>query len=132
MGGDRSEASLGFGEKYHDLRTPAVQPPRTHQRTAAVAARTGHNDDPLVAGVAPQKARPGQVREGTPGILHHLDQFYAEVFDHGPVHLDHLLGSQVGDLAPVDPNLRHGARLRYSRACSSPTFSTLASSSSAG
>src|ERR671911_1287769 len=131
MGRDRSETSLGFGEEYLDLRTPAVQPPRTHQRTVAVAARTGHNDDPLVAGVAPQKARPGQVREGTPGILHHLDQFYAEVFDHGPVHLDHLLGSQVGDLAPVDRNLRHGARLRYSRACSSPTFSTLASSSSA-
>src|ERR687897_2860909 len=121
MGGDRSEASLGFGEKYLDLRTPAV------------AARTGHNDDPLVAGVAPQKARPGQVREGTPGILHHLDQFYAEVFDHGPVYLDHLLGGQVGDLAPVDRSIRHGTRLRNGRARSSPTFCcTLASSSTAG
>src|SRR5215204_3447231 len=131
MGGDRSEASLGFGEECLDLRTPAVQPPGTHQRTATVAARTGHDGDVPVDRVACQKAPPGQVSEGTPGILHHLDQFYAEVFDHGPVHLDHLLGSQVGDLAPVDPNLRHGARLRYSRACSSPTFSTLASSSSA-
>src|ERR671912_1015929 len=121
MGRDRSEASLGFGEEYLDLRTPAVQPPRTHQRTAAVAARTGYDGDAPVDRVACQKARPGQVREGTPSILHHLNQFYAEVFDHGPVHLDHLRGGQVGDLTPVDRS-RHGARLRATPAQRSNTW----------
>ncbi|MDP9457896.1 MAG: hypothetical protein M3Q60_19480 [Actinomycetota bacterium] len=106
MGRDRHEALVGFGHEDPDPRAPIVQPPRAHQR-AAVAACAGQYGDPLAARVSSQKVYPAQVGEGAPGVLHHLDQLYAEVLDHGPVHLDHLLGGQVGDLAPVGRE-RHG------------------------
>ena len=71
----------------------------TDQCPSAVPPRSRQHNNPLATRVAAQETAAGQVRKAPPGVLHHLDQVYPVIFDHGAVDLDHLRRINKRDIA---------------------------------
>jgi hypothetical protein len=84
-----------------DVSAPDRQPPGSGQATPAVAAATGKHRDPPAVYVTP-KFGPRMLGQAAAGVLHHLDQLDAHVFDHQSVDFAHLI-----DRYGRDQRLKH-------------------------
>ena len=110
VGGDGGHLvdRLGKCHRYPD--TAVGEMAGRRQATASVASRTGQHRHRR-RGVALDR-QPCQV---APGVLHHLQQLDAEVLDHDPVYLAHLVGGDRRDLAHRSSNPPRSGRLTSGR-----------------
>jgi hypothetical protein len=60
--------------------------PRRTESTTAVVACTGEYND-----ASWRRQAVGHLRQGRPGMLHHLEELDAEVLDRQPIGFDHLI-----------------------------------------
>jgi hypothetical protein len=75
---------------------------------AATAVATWPGQDRHRAG---RKADDCQFGQATSGVLHHLDEFDVQIFDHRPVDCAHLLGGQRRDCGPAHSTHRFSSGL---------------------